>query len=76
MEIEPLSNYYSVLALKKYNTNEVLMLSKEAILDKYLEINNRFDLEKKEITNPLFDYKFSELKITQELKDDIEVYNF
>lgn len=72
MEIEPLSKYYSVLTLKKDNTNQILMLSKEQILYKYLEINNKLDLEQKEIYDSLFDYEFPELKINQELKNDVK----
>ena len=37
--VENLSDYYSVLAVMKYKTNEPLMLSKESILSKYIEIN-------------------------------------
>jgi len=37
--VEKLSDYYSVLAVMKYKTKEPLMLSKDDILSKYLEIN-------------------------------------
>ena len=45
MAIEPLANYYPTLGLQKYGTDEVLMLSKEDILRKYLEINSDPNLE-------------------------------
>lgn len=37
--VEPLSNYYSVLGRKNYLTGKPLMLDKEMILKKYLDIN-------------------------------------
>lgn len=37
--VEKLSDYYSVLAVINYETKEPLMLSKESILSKYIDIN-------------------------------------
>ena len=38
--IEPLKNYYSLLAIMNYTTGELLMLTKKELLVKYAEINS------------------------------------
>ena len=49
--VEPLSNYYSILYLTAFDKTEILELTKKDILDKYLEINSE-ELEKKEERKP------------------------
>lgn len=46
--VEPLSNYYSVLAQCNYTTGKPLMLDKKEILRKYITINGEASLEKGE----------------------------
>ncbi|MDY5875601.1 MAG: hypothetical protein SPJ74_05980 [Bacilli bacterium] len=46
--VEPLSNYYSVLAQCNYITGKPLMLDKKEILRKYITINGEASLEKGE----------------------------
>lgn len=43
--VEPLSNYYSILALRKYPAGKPLMLDKKDLLRKYLEINREVTFE-------------------------------
>lgn len=40
-KVESLSNYYSLLERMNYTTREPLILTKEAILDKYIDINRQ-----------------------------------
>ena len=49
--VEPLSNYYSILYLTAFDKTEILELTKKDILDKYLEINSE-ELEKTEERKP------------------------
>ena len=46
--IEPLKNYYSLLAIMNYTTGEPLMLTKKELLVKYAEINSSHIERKKQ----------------------------
>ena len=46
--VEPLSNYYSILAQCDYTTGKPLMLDKKELLRKYITINGEASLEKGE----------------------------
>lgn len=46
--IEPLKNYYSLLAIMNYTTREPLMLTKKELLVKYVEINSSHIERKKQ----------------------------
>jgi len=47
--VEPLSNYYSILAQCNYTTGKPLMLDKKELLRKYITINGEASLEKGEV---------------------------
>lgn len=49
--IEPLKNYYSLLAIMNYTTGESLMLTKKQLLVKYAEINSLHIERKKQHNN-------------------------
>lgn len=42
--VEPLSNYYSLLAQCNYTTGKPLMLDKKSLLQKYIDINSELNL--------------------------------
>ena len=48
VSVEPLSNYYSILAQSNYTTGKPLMLGKKELLRKYITINGKASLEKGE----------------------------
>ena len=56
--IEGLSEYYSLLGVKNYKTGKPLMLSKQDILEKYIEIN-KIEREKTEETKKVKEEKFA-----------------
>lgn len=73
--IEPLKNYYSLLAIMNYTTGESLKLTKKELLEKYAEIH-AYHVEIKKQYNSNYETLIKEQEEYQQALKEVEKKNF